>query len=608
MKQRNQIITALLLSGLSVHAFASLQATLDRDQIGQGETVQLNLQHDGGGGDPDLSPLKQDFNIVGTSQGSSIQIANGQMSRQAQVQVILAPKHAGKITLPPLQWGNDRSPILVLNVTNAAGNSASSNSNNVNSSTTSVPPQNSRTATAPDNTHVFIESTVNQKQPYVQGGVILTIRIYTDVQVDQAGLDFQANNDVLVQQLGKDTQSSETRNGHFYQVVQRQYLLTPQRSGQLSLNGPVFNAQVADLSSLNSVFGNDPFAGMVTASRPISVQGKAILLNVRPRPVDATGHDLLPAEQLTVQESWQPIKSSVATGEPLTRHIHIVATGLAGNSLPDLSTLMSLPDGIKAYPDQAKYTTNIQDGKVVGNSDQDIALIANRPGHYDLPAVKLSWWDTTHNAQREITLPARSIDVTGSAISANATSPQANSNSNSTNPNNINATTKISTFPWLWISLALFGLWIITLLAWWWDHRKLKRHIGLVVNDSTNDSTNGSIQDSALQKSKPKKLNDRAKEAKAFQQACYANDAIAARLHLLAWATAAWPKNPPSGISGLAQQLADPNLTSLLEQLDRACYGSVEWHGESLALALTTLPTMTKTKKANLGLDRLYPD
>jgi hypothetical protein len=599
MKQHNQIFAALVLSGLSMQAFASLQATLDRDQISQSETVQLNLQHDGGG-DPNLTPLKQDFDIVGTSQGSSIQIANGQMSRQAQVQVILAPKHAGKITIPPLQWGSDRSQILMLDVSNAAGNSVSSQSNNVNNSTANVSPQNNNADTASADRHVFVESTVNQKQPYVQGGVILTIRIYTDVQIDQAGLDFQANNDVLVQQLGKDTQSAETRNGHIYQVVQRQYLLTPQRSGQLSLNGPEFNAQVADLSSINSVFGNDPFAGMVTSSRPISVQGKPILLNVRPRPVDANGHGLLPAEQLTVQESWQPNKTSMTTGEPLTRHIHLVATGLAGNTLPDLSTLMNLPDGIKAYPDQAKYATNIQNGKIVGSSDQDIALIANRPGHYELPAVKLSWWDTAHNTQQEVTLPARSIDVTGSVISANATSSQPNSNNNIMNQNNITAATKTSTLPWFWISLALFGLWIITLIAWWWDHRKLKKSSDIVVNDSTTDSI--------LQMNKPKKPNDRAKEAKAFQQACYANDANSARLHLLAWATTAWPKNPPSGISVLAQQLSDPKLTPLLEQLDRACYGNVEWHGEPLALGLRLLPTATKTKKANLDLDDLYPD
>jgi hypothetical protein len=602
MKQRNQILTALLLSGLSVHAFASLQATLDRDQMAQGETVQLNLQHDGSDGDPNLTPLKQDFDIVGTSQGTSIQIANGHLAQQAQVQVILSPKHAGKITIPPLQWGNDRSQILVLNVGGSTGNSG----NKSNNGTTGTASQNNNPATSSDDSHLFIESSINQKQPYVQGSVLLTIRIFTDQPINQAGLDFQGTNDVLIKQLGTDTQSTETRNGHPYQVVQRQYLLTPQRSGALSLNGPVFMAEVADVrSSFNTVFGNDPFAGMVTSSRPIRLQGKPILLNVRPRPLDVNGHDLLPAAQLSLQEKWQPNKFSMATGEPLTRHLHLVATGLAGNSLPDLSALMSLPDGIKAYPDQAKYNTDIQDGKIIGSSDQDIALIANRSGHYTLPAVKLSWWDTTNNTQREVTLPARSIEVTGAAISTNATPAtpahiDTSINTNATHQNNISTITKKSALSWRWMSLALFGLWIITLLAWWWDHRKLKRNIGGVVKDST--------QDSASQKTKSKKLFDRAKSAKAFQQACYANDAIAARQHLLAWATVSWPKNPPSGISNLAQQLADPQLTPLLEQLDRACYSNVEWHGETLALALTTLPAATKTKKAHLDLDRLYPD
>ena len=40
-----------------------------------------------------------------------------------------------------------------------------------------------------------------------------------------------------VQPLGKDEQSTETRDGRTYQVITRRYVLLPQRSGSLRLDG-----------------------------------------------------------------------------------------------------------------------------------------------------------------------------------------------------------------------------------------------------------------------------------------------------------------------------------------------------------------------------------
>src|SRR3546814_155023 len=77
---RNSTFAALLLWSLC--AQAAVTAQLDREQMQPGESVQLNLERDGSGGaELDLSPLKKDFDVLGRSSGSSIQIINGSISR-----------------------------------------------------------------------------------------------------------------------------------------------------------------------------------------------------------------------------------------------------------------------------------------------------------------------------------------------------------------------------------------------------------------------------------------------------------------------------------------------------------------------------------------------
>jgi len=590
-------IAAVLLYGLSLSAAADFSATLDRDQVAPGETVTLTLQRDShGGGDPDLDPLKKDFDVLDRSSGSSIQIVNGSMSSQRQLRLTLAPKHAGKIQVPPLSWDGEQSQPLELTV---ADSGAASQGGGAGAGTDSA-------AAGQGSSHVFLTSSLDQAQPYVQGAVLLTVLLHTDEPLIQAGLEFSGNGDILEQPIGKDRQSSETRNGRPYQVIERQYLLQPQRSGQLSLDGPTLEAQVADASMqspfgadpFGHAFGGSPFAGMMQATRPLRLHGDAIKLNVRPRPATATGPDWLPAQQVTLEEAWRPDSGSIHAGEPLTLHLRLVATGLSAAQLPDLSAELSLPDGIKAYPDQAKLDTSLQSDQIVGSREQDIALIAARPGQYRIPALHLSWWDTRQETQREVVLPERSLDVAPAAAGAGAATsapppvalapaaPQADAAV--AGPVQA-APAAARSLPWPWISLVLGLLWLGTVAIWWRQRRAAAKA----------PAPNRVAAARTAPDAGPAKA--------AFRQACLDDDPHAARRNLLAWAAATWPQHAPAGLNALAEQLHEPALTALLQQLDRACYSGGAWHGAELARVLSALPAAAKSVGKPAQLAELYP-
>ncbi len=115
---------------------------------------------------------------------------------------------------------------------------------------------------------------------------------------------------------------------------------------------------------------------------------------------------------MTVTENWHPDTTEVHVGDPITRDLHMRAEGLTAAQLPDLSVLLSLPAGLKAYPDQAKLANAAQGEAVVGKRDQSISMIADQAGTFELAPLRLTWWDTQTNQPREVTLPGRTLKIT----------------------------------------------------------------------------------------------------------------------------------------------------------------------------------------------------
>lgn len=567
----NLIWRILFMTLLLIQAQATLaqvDASLDRSQISLGETVQLTLLHKGSlSGDPDLSQLKQDFDILGTNRGTSLQIINGSMSEQTQVQITLAPRHAGSLNIPALPWGNDHSQALVLTV-GAQGSATPSQSTDAPSS-------------------LFITETLDQSSAYVQSSIILTVHIYTDEPLYQASLELQATPDLLVQTLGKDQQSEETRQGHPYQVITRHYLLIPQRQGNIELPGPILDAQAEDKSHPSSFFGNFPFAASMGTMQPVHLQGKTIECRVLPWPLDATGHALLPTSNLTLQAQWQPSNRHVASGEPLTLHLHLEASGITAASLPDLGSLLNLPPGIRAYPDPAKLENRLEQDHAIGSSDQNIALLATTPGHYKIPALQMTWWDTQHQQIHNTVWPAQSMDFL-----ANSTSAPLTTLSTRPPPTIMAATVRKSPMGlWPVISAALALGWMLNL----WFIRRQPKIPPVSGADTTLDTT-------------PSPNPEQAKrEHQLFLLANRQDDAMAARQHLLAWGAAAWKDKPPHGLHDMAKRLTDPQHQQWVLQLDRACFTGQPWKGDALADHISLVSHHRSDKQSKPILDELYP-
>lgn len=570
---------------------ADMNAWLDRTRIGEGETVQLKLEAQGQvSGRPDTTPLEQDFEILGMSTGSRVNIVNGRTDATTTWVLTLSPRRSGKLAIPALHVGNHRSAPLSLEVSEAPAPASGGDAD------------------------ILIETRVEPRTPYVQGQVLYTIRLLHAVPISSGSLSEPAAENILVQRLGEDRESAAIRNGRRYQLIERRYALFPQASGPLELAAPVFNGEIPDAnrrraSPLKRFFGNDPFFGddpfddLLTPTRRVRVRGQAEKVDVMPRPAATQGAHWLPAQRLELKGDWQPDSSDIQIGEPVSLLLELEAQGLTAGQLPDL--VPETLDGFTVYPDQAQRQTDSGDAGVTGHLRQKIAFIPERTGDLTLPAIEVHWWDTQADRERVATLPGRMLRVlpaTGQPAQATRESPPSVTMTGDkpepaipATPLPAEAEPQPSLIPapgaWPWISAALATGWLLTLVIWWRRAHGFRAAAG----------------------EKPPftpKSPGTAAARKQFLAACHNSDATNAHRSLLAWAAAHWPTDPPGGLEALAQRLPDPETRAALAELNRARYREDgQWNGTRLLQCLKRLPEPdTGTGRANAVLAPLYPE
>jgi hypothetical protein len=512
----------LLLMPALTHA-AGVQATLDRSSVQLGETVTLNLRVDHAGGGmamPDLSPLNQDFSILGTSQNSSLSVINGTASSTLTIGVALRPKHVGTLQIPALSVaGGQTQPLQVqVNAPNPAAAPAAGQD-------------------------VFMEAQADPKHGYVGQQLSYVVRLYYATSISNGALSAPQLDGVEVSRVGDDLNYDAERAGRNYHVLERRYALIPQHAGRIEIPAADFQGEAIDPNDPNSFFGS---------STPLSASAPAVSIDVQAAPADWGNSAWLPARQLSLQmDGWPGAKDQVRVGQPLNLTMTLQATGLAYESLPALS----LPplDGAKAYADKAVTGTR-QDGPwLVGRRQQTFAIVPEHAGTLTIPATSLKWWNVLTNRVEVAQIPAHSLTVLPAAGAAAAvqTSMPAPASSRAATPA---AATAPST-PWRWIALASIGLWLCSMLAWWWRRRRRR----------PSEALPGAVPMS------PRRCQ------LVFLAAARGSDAAAQARSLLAWARAERPAIQHLG--ELAAALDDAVQRAAIADLQQRCYGAASTSG-----------------------------
>jgi hypothetical protein len=547
------LFLALILPAQNVSA-AKIAVSVDRNPVSIDESFQIIFTSNESPDEiPDFGPLEEDFTILNQEQSSSSSWVNGKSSKTIQWTVNVIAKNAGSLTIPAIEFGRDRSEPLTVEITKTGNNK-----------------------TVRGDEDLFLDVEVTPVSPYLQSQVIYTLRLYRNsetVNIAQAQLAEPELADAVIAKMDEDHNYTANVKGVNYSIIERKYVIFPQKSGKMTIKPLVLTAEIVSNS-------RPSFNGFFKATQTKRVVSKEITLDVKPAPASFTGTHWLSAEQLDIKQEWSGDFEQMKVGEPLTRTLSLQAKGATVSSLPELNAIKT-DEHLKTYPDQPVLKEQKSTDGLLALREEKIALIPSKMGSYTLPAIKIPWFNTKTNKTEIATIPETTITVLAGAatpaVASNVTKPQAD---NSTLI--IQAPTEQAVSHWLWVSLFLALGWLITLF-YFLTNRPAVRPV--VENTEAELNLKASINQ--------------------LKKACADNNAIAAKNALLAWGAL---KFSATSLGAIADY-CDARLRDEILQLNQVLYGKEagQWTGKKLFQAFAENKARAKiTNPANEGLEPLF--
>ncbi|PPV09038.1 hypothetical protein XBLMG947_0688 [Xanthomonas bromi] len=435
-------------------AGAVTRAWLDRDSVTAGDVAMLNIETDQRGVDPDYSPLRTDFSLGAKSANQQMQVTNGSVTVRALFGVVLTPRKSGELIVPAIRVGNERTEPLRLQVV-ASANDPMSNGNRSGGNGSAAA---SGPSEAQDNEDVFVQTQVDDPQPYVQQSVGVVVRLYYANQLASGELDLEAPDGASMQRVGDDVSSVKVLNGRQYHVVERRYLLVPERSGRLLLPPARFNGR-----SVGGFF--DDYFGR--GNGELSARSASIPLQVRAQPANAP-QPWLPLRSLQLRYTSTPQRATA--GEAAQFVVEASARGATQAQFPELPT-PSVPDA-QVFAEPPQFEERFVDGSPQLRLIRRYSIVPNRAGPLVVPGLQVAWWDVAAAAAKTASLPDLTLNVAAGsgAFATPAPSPAANPAPNQSTPTTDRTLTlqppSPARPPWGWIAAAMgFAiLWIATLV------------------------------------------------------------------------------------------------------------------------------------------------
>ncbi|WP_086481423.1 BatD family protein [Oceanospirillum sanctuarii] len=392
--------SCLLFAGIS--AASELEASVDRNRLTENESVTLFLKAPGLQltGEPELSELHQDFEVLAQQVRTNIQIANGQNLSERVWEISLLPRRTGTLIIPAITIGDASSQPITLE----------------------VQPEPANTQASAD---VFLHSEIDHSDTiYVQQQLIYTLRLYYATSISDHGLTDLDLDNVLLVQLGNRKDFEARIDGRLYNVAEWQFALYPQSSGELVIPPQTFSGRVR-IQNRYSLGG----------LKHIRIQSPEHKINVLPVP-DAfpANAQWLPAKDLTLSQEWSGNYAQWQEGTPLTRKLTLEAQGLTAAQLPPL--VMSPMQGVRQYPEQPQLNErpenlNQKGAGMVGEKTLSIALIPTESGDLNLPEIRVPWWNTETDQLEYATLDALPLTISADPNKVKEPQPVAPAN----NPN-----------------------------------------------------------------------------------------------------------------------------------------------------------------------------
>ena len=348
-----------------------------------------------------------------TSSESSFQMVNGHTSSSSSITYTytLYAAKSGVYNIPAAharvggkQISSRPAKVTVVGSEQGRGNNSPQMHEDDN-----YPPHMKVAGSAISGRDLFIKVSANKRKVYEQEPILLTYKVYTLVDLTQLEGKMPELTGFHTQEIPLPQQKSfhiERVNGKPYRTVTwSQYVMYPQMTGKMEIPSITFKGIVVQQN--RSV---DPFeaffnggSGYVEVKR--NIVAPSIKIDVLPlphKPANFSGG----VGKFNI--SAQLNKNELKAGDPLS--LRIVVGGI-GNLKLIKQPVVNFPKDWDKYDPKVTDKTKLTSNGLEGNMIYDILAVPRNQGHYTIPPVELTYYDTSLNQYKTIKTQSFEIEV-----------------------------------------------------------------------------------------------------------------------------------------------------------------------------------------------------
>jgi hypothetical protein len=541
------LVEFLILFTFSVQVFAQLTVSANRTQYSPKDSILLKVESSNPSESIlDTSPLQSQFLILDQKKMMINSYAEGKRSSVARWELQLRAKKSGYIDIPVLNHNQESSEQFSVFIKSS-----------------------SRTRFLPvSDQPIILDAQLNSDDNYEGALFLYTLNIYSDLpfadgfQISPPKIA-QANVQFLDQ---SEIQNVEIRNKQ-YSVLEQRYAIYPAEMGRYVIEGPVFNGAQEGLSQ-------------------IQVRANNLEINVRARQDFENANYWLPANNITIKESWKK-SNTLRVGDTVVREVTLSAQGIPSANLPSLISTNSEIVNVKETSVALTDTINKQGIQGTRTETQYIQLLER--GEVTFPEIQIFWWNTVLDSQEQAVINKQILQVLAGANGESSIEREVAQNKL---PNNTDAPIRVIETDINWLLWAMIGLTLITSLGWIYNLKKMKNiREGQLENFETQPANN-SVTDTT--ETQPINSFDAKAELDTFQllgRACFSNDLPTSERLLIDWGKQFWYEQDIRNIEDVSYAANDLALNiSLTEMQDLlAMHNTDTWDGKELFNQLTDI-------------------
>lgn len=371
------------------------------------------------------APEMTDFEVLmgpSVSSQRSMQIINGSVTHSHTIShtFILVGNTPGTYTIAPasIMVKNQKytSQSVTIKVLPPDQQSAVSSSN-ANANTRSYYNANNSSHSDLSAKQIFVRQSISKTNIYEQETVLVSYKLYSRVDIAQIGnAKFPEFKDFYVQEINLDPNrpwQMEHYDGLNYNtIVLKQYLLFPQRTGEIKLDATAVEAVVRIPNNTRS---NNPFADFFNTYQEVKKELKvpATKLKVKALPKGAPAGFSGAVGQFQLRSEISTPKANV--NDAITLKLHLSGKGnLKLAKVPQVS----FPADFDTYDPKNDNNIKVGVAGVSGSKTVEYVAIPRFGGTFTIPAAKFVYFDPIDEKYKTLTTQSYNLTITGSAADA----------------------------------------------------------------------------------------------------------------------------------------------------------------------------------------------